>query len=214
MERRLLLVFALTFVVIVLFQPILKKYLPQSQAPTPSQQTQSKVQTAPQPASNNQVQAAQAAVPTLNAGATKQATTESETVIENDLYRITFTNRGAQVKSWILKKYNDDKGQPLDLFNNLAAEKYGYPLSLWTYDEAQRNKLNSALYVRRSDSGDRDRLGSVRVEAPAKITFEYADGDVAVRKSFGFDHTYVVHVETSVVSRGNQVSAYPAWPAG
>jgi len=214
MERRLLLVFALTFVVIVLFQPILKKYLPQSQAPAPSQQTQSKVQTAPQPAFSNQVQAAQAAVPTLNPGATKQATTESETVVENDLYRITFTNRGAQVKSWILKKYEDDKGQPLDLVNHLAADKYGYPLSLWTYDEAQRNQLNSALYVRRSDSGDRDRLGSVRVEAPAKITFEYADGDVAVRKSFGFDHTYVVHVETSVVSRGNQVSAYPAWPAG
>ena len=29
MERRLLLVFALTFLVIILFQPLLKKYLPQ-----------------------------------------------------------------------------------------------------------------------------------------------------------------------------------------
>src|SRR5262249_5901916 len=47
--------------------------------------------------------------------ATKQATGESETVIENGLYKITFTNRGAQVKSWILKKYTDDKGQPLEL---------------------------------------------------------------------------------------------------
>jgi YidC/Oxa1 family membrane protein insertase len=205
MERRLLLVFALTFVVIVLFQPILKKYLPQSQAPAPSQQTQGKAQAAPQSASSNQVLAAQAEIPTLNVGATKQATTESETVVENDLYRITFTNRGAQVKSWILKKYDDDKGQPLDLVNNLAAEKYGYPLSLWTYDEAQRNKLNSALYVA-SSSGT--------LEAPAKITFEYADGDVAVRKSFDFNHTYVVHVETSVVSKGSQVAAYPAWPAG
>jgi len=205
MERRLLLVFALTFVVIVLFQPILKKYLPQSQAPAPSQQTQGKAQAAPQSASSNQVLAAQAEIPTLNVGATKQATTESETVVENDLYRITFTNRGAQVKSWILKKYDDDKGQPLDLVNNVAAEKYGYPLSLWTYDEAQRNKLNSALYVA-SSSGT--------LEAPAKITFEYADGDVAVRKSFDFNHTYVVHVETSVVSKGSQVAAYPAWPAG
>ena len=142
----------------------------------------------------------------LNAGATKQAASESETVVENDLYRITFTNRGAQVKSWILKKYHDDKGQPLDLVNNLAAEKYGYPLSLWTYDESQRNKLNSALYVASS---------SRTLNAPAKIiTFEYADSDVAVRKSFSFDQTYVIHVETSVVSRGSQVPAYPAWPAG
>jgi YidC/Oxa1 family membrane protein insertase len=215
MERRLLLVFALTFVVIVLFQPILKKYLPQSQAPATTQQPQSKAQAAPQPPSSNQVQVAPATVSTLNAGATKQATSESETVVENDLYRITFTNHGAQVKSWILKKYDDDKRQPLDLVNHLAAEKYGYPLSLWTYDEGQRNKLNSALYVLSSDSGmDRVHLGLVQVNAPAKITFEYADGDVAVRKSFSFDHTYAVHVETSVMSKGSQVAAYPAWPAG
>jgi YidC/Oxa1 family membrane protein insertase len=206
MERRLLLVFALTFLVIVLFQPILKKYLPQAPTPTvPVPQTQGQAQAVPQAAAINQAPAARAAVPTLNAGATKQAASESETVVENDLYRITFTNRGAQVKSWVLKKYDDDKGQPLDLVNNLAAEKYGYPLSLWTYDETQRNKLNSALYFA-SKSGT--------VKAPVEITFEYADGDVAVRKSFSFDHTYVVHVETSVVSKGSQVAAYPAWPAG
>jgi len=61
---------------------------------------------------------------------------------------------------------------------------------------------------------DRVHLGLVQVNAPAKITFEYADGDVAVRKSFSFDHTYAVHVETSVMSKGSQVAAYPAWPAG
>jgi YidC/Oxa1 family membrane protein insertase len=203
MERRLLLVFALTFLVIMLFQPILKKYLPQSPASAP--QTPTPAQTIPQSAAVKQAQAPQAAAPVLNAGATKQGTSESETVVENDLYRITFTNRGAQVKSWILKKFTDDKEQPLDLVNNLAAEKYGYPLSLWTYDETQRGKLNSALYLA---------SGSGVLKAPATITFEYADGDVAVRKSFGFDSTYVVHVETSVVSKGSQVTAYPAWPAG
>ena len=212
MERRLLLVFALTFLVIVLFQPIIKKYLPQPS--TPAQQTQSQPQTPPQ-AAIEQAPVARTTVPPLNAGATKQAASESDTVIENDLYRITFTNRGAQVKSWILKKYDDDKGRPLDLVNNLAAEKYGYPLSLWTYDETQRNKLNSAMYVVASDRGMTvTNLGSARVSAPATITFEYADGDVAVRKSFSFDHTYVVRVETSVVSKGSQVAAYPAWPAG
>ena len=38
-------------------------------------------------------------------------------MVENDLYRITFTNRGAQVKSWILKKFDADRGGPLDLVN-------------------------------------------------------------------------------------------------
>ncbi len=204
MERRLLLVFALTFLVIVLFQPILKKYLPQAPAPAPQPQQQS--QTMQQAAvAIAQAEAVHVAGPALNPGATKQTASESETVVENDLYRITFTNRGAQVKSWILKKFTDDQERPLELVNNLAAEKYGYPLSLWTYDETQRNKLNSVLYLA---------SGSGAVSAPATITFEYADGDVAVRKSFAFDHTYVVHVETSVISKGSQVTAYPAWPAG
>ena len=202
MERRLLLVFALTFLVIVLFQPILKKYLPQAQAPAPAPQPHEQSQAIQQAAvAIAQAEAAHVVVPALNPGATKQAASESETVVENDLYRITFTNRGAQVKSWILKKFTDDQDRPLELVNSLAAEKYGYPLSLWTYDETQRGKLNSVLYLA---------SGSGAVTAPATINFEYADGDVAVRKSFAFDHTYLVHVETSVMSRGSQVTAYPA----
>ena len=42
---------------------------------------------------------------------TKAASAEAETVVENGLYRIVFTNRGAQVKSWVLKKYKDEDGQ-------------------------------------------------------------------------------------------------------
>jgi YidC/Oxa1 family membrane protein insertase len=196
MERRLLLVFALTFLVIILFQPLLKKYLPQP--PAPPAQTQTPVQP------THSATAMEPQVPVPTSGASKQAASEAETVIENDLYRIAFTNRGGLVKSWILKKYDDDHGKPLDLVSK-AAEKYGYLLSLWTYDEAQRNKINSALYVA-SASGS--------LSAPAKVTFEYTDQDVAVRKTFSFDHTYVVHVETSVLAKGSQVTAFPMWPAG
>src|SRR5208283_2186135 len=76
-----------------------------------------------------------------------QAASETETVIENDVYRIVFTNRGARVRSWVLKKYTDDKGGQLELVNTAAAEKYGYPLTLWSYDDGLRNQVNSALYV-------------------------------------------------------------------
>ena len=198
MERRLLLVFALTFLVIILFQPLLKKYMPQTATPAP--ETPAAAQSSSQPAAP--VSAAQVPLPAK--GVTKQAAAEAETVIENDLYRVTFSNRGGLVKSWILKTYFDEQGKPLELVSK-AAEKYGYPLSLWTYDESQRNKLNSALYVA-SQSGN--------VKAPAELTFEYADQDVAVRKTFSFDHTYVVRVETSVDAKGSQVTAFPMWPAG
>ncbi len=206
MERRLLLVFALTFLVIILFQPLLKKYLPQSAVPAPE----------PPAAAQPSAQTAASSVPQASVAVTgvgKQASAEAETVVENELYRVTFTNRGGLVKSWVLKTYFDEHGKPLELVSN-AAQNYGYPMSLWTYDEAQRNKINSALYVLASDHPvNVERIGGV-LTAPAELTFEYADQDVAVRKTFGFDHTYLVHLETSVISKGSQVTALPMWPAG
>ncbi|MFY9644396.1 MAG: membrane protein insertase YidC [Terriglobales bacterium] len=204
MERRLLIVFALTFLVIMLFQPLLKKYGSQPPAKTESSQ----------PASPNQAQFPTPAAPSqssTSAGNTSikttavQAAAESDTVIENAVYRIVFTNRGGRVKSWTLKKYTDDKGGPLELVNSQAAEKYGYPLTLWSYDETLRNKLNSALYVATSSAGT----------APAEIKFAYADGDVSVQKTYKFDAaSYVVGVETVVEVNGSQVTAFPMWPAG
>jgi YidC/Oxa1 family membrane protein insertase len=200
-EKRLLLVFLLTFVVLIVFQPLLKKYLPQAPAAPQKQSVPEQVAAAPAVAA---VAAPPAGAPA--AAISKQASSETETVIENDLYKITFTNRGAQVKSWILKKFdNDAQNGPLELVDNAAAQKYGHPLSLWTYDETLRNKLSSALYMASSDG---------RLTAPAQITFEYADQDVVVRKTFDFDHTYVLKVETSVVYKGAEIFAAPAWPAG
>jgi YidC/Oxa1 family membrane protein insertase len=201
MERRLLLVFALTFVVILLFQPLLKKYFPQpavtkTEAPVSPQLPASSPGTQSQP---------QPAVAAAQSAAGKHASAETETVVENDLYRITFTNRGAQVKSWILKKFDDDHGKPLDLVNSAAAARFGSPLSFWTYDEALRNRLNSALYVG-SDSG--------HLTTPAEISYEYIDQGLVVRKTFHFDNSYVVGIDTSVTNNGTPVPALPAWPAG
>jgi YidC/Oxa1 family membrane protein insertase len=198
-EKRLLLVFALTFLVILVFQPLLKKYLPQPPAPATQSPPTAQLPAAPANAAASPPQGS--APPAL----TKQAPTETETVVESDLYRVTFSNRGGQVKSWILKQYDDDHGKPLDLVNNAAAAKYGYPLSLWTYDETLRNKLNSALYVP-SASG--------ALAAPATLIFEYSDEGLTVRKTFRFDRTYVVRLETSVLSNGSPFLALPAWPAG
>jgi YidC/Oxa1 family membrane protein insertase len=196
-----MLVFVLTFVVMLAFQPLLKKYMPQPAAP-PQQQSQP----APQPAATTPAATVAPAVATPANTVTRQAASETETVIENDLYRITFTNRGAQVKSWILKKFdNDAQNEPLDLVNAAAAEKYGYPLSLWTYDESLRGKLSSALYVASREG---------KQTSPTTVTFEYADQDVSVRKTFGFDASYIVNIETSVTYKGSPVAALPAWPSG
>jgi YidC/Oxa1 family membrane protein insertase len=208
-EKRLLLVFLVTFVLMLAMQPLLKKYFPQPDQQSHPTSTQTAQQT-------NSIQTGAGAASTSTsstkisssdqAAATKQASSESETVIENDLYRITFTNKGAQVKSWVLKKFdNDAENGPLDLVNSGAAAQFGYPLSLWTYDETLRNKLSSVLYVSSQEG---------KLTSPVTITFEYSDADLSVRKTFSFDKSYVVAIESSVTYKGSQVAALPAWPAG
>ena len=134
-----------------------------------------------------------------------QASSESTTTIENELYRITFTNRGGQVSSWILKKYKDSDGKPLNLVHTQAAEKFGYPLSLYTYEAPLTTSLNSALYVP-SATGN--------LAAPASLTFNYSAGNVQVRKTFSFDETYVLHADVQVTRDGSPVRALINWPGG
>ncbi len=184
----------------LLFQPLLKRYFPTPAAPK-NQPVQSQDAV---PVSSAAVTPAPAAP--VAAGITKQAPKETETVIENDLYRITFTNRGAEVKSWILKKYdNDAENGPLDLVNVPASTQWGRPLSLWTYDEDLRGRLSSALYVPSLEG---------KQTTPTSITFEYADDVMSVRKTFAFDNTYIVKIDTAVTYKGSPAPALPAWPAG
>jgi len=102
------------------------------------------------------------------------AAAESTTTVENELYRIEFTNRGAQVLSWKLKKQKDSYGQPLDLVHEQAAKQYGFPLSLYTYDSATTTALAQALYVP-SATGT--------LPSPASLTFQYTDNGLAVTKT-------------------------------
>ena len=134
-----------------------------------------------------------------------QAPTEATTVIENELYRITFTNRGAQVTSWILKQYKDSDGKPLNIVHTQAAEQFGYPLSLYTYDAALTAGLNKALYVP-SATG--------KLAAPATLTFKYSDGTTQVTKTFSFDETYVLHADIEVTRNGAPIRALLNWPGG
>ena len=195
-ERKLLLIFALTFLMIVIGQTVFFKNVKKPQENKSQENTPVATQTA-QPSSTEP--------PVKTPAVAKQATGETETVVENDVVRIVFTNRGAQVKSWVLKKYNDDHGKPLELVNQTAAQQFGYPLSFFTYDQGLTQKLNNAMYVA-SATGE--------VSTPGELTFEFSDGDVSAKKTLRFGDDYVVGVETSVTRGGANVTALPAWPCG
>ena len=126
----------------------LQYYRQKTAPPTPQQTSQSApaTQLPNQPAATSQ--AAPDAAPTSAMMAMTpavQATAESTTVVENELYRITFSNRGGAVTSWILKKQQDSNGKPLDLVHQQAAQTFGHPLSLYTYDSAITKAVNRIM---------------------------------------------------------------------
>ena len=209
-DKRVMIVFAVTMLLLVAAQKYLVK-----EPPPAKQQQQQAAQNAPAPpmpaAVPSTAPAAASASPSLASNvATTKAASESTTVIENDLYRITFTNRGGFAKSWILKKYTDNNGQPLELVHEQAAAQYGYPLSLWSWDEGLSQTLNSALYVASEPKASETQSNGTLKD----LSFTYVDGDLVVKKDFHFDNTYVIGIKTSVRRGGSYVTALPAWPAG
>ncbi|MGC1463464.1 MAG: membrane protein insertase YidC [Terracidiphilus sp.] len=140
------------------------------------------------------------------------ASSESDITVENEVYKIVFTNRGARVKQWILKKYVDTAGKPLDMVQPQASENFGYPLSLFTYDPQLTGQLNNALYQSTVEGAQPSSTGLV--VAPTSLTYHYAASGLDVVKTFKFDSSYVISVETSVQRNGAPVRALVEWPAG
>jgi YidC/Oxa1 family membrane protein insertase len=146
---------------------------------------------------------AQAAIPP------KSEAQERTIVVENDLYRVEFSNRGAVVKSWQLKKYTDDSKPPriLDLVHPDAAQQTGgWPFAVALNDEQQESAANSALYQISTPASN--------LHAPADAEFSWSDGHLEVTKRFHFDHTYVVRVETSAKFNGAPIVAGMSWLGG
>jgi YidC/Oxa1 family membrane protein insertase len=197
-DSRTILAFSAIFLLMFLgLQYFKQKKGPEPPPPQQQVQQQSATPVTPPPA---------AVVPAGGSSvASVKAESESETIVENELYRVQFSNRGGQVTSWILKKYTDEAGRPLDLVNHTAAAKFGYPLSLHTYDQGLTKKLSEALY-------EPSATGSLAV--PGKLTFTYAEGGLNVTKTFGFDSSYVISADIAVTNNGAPVVAMLAWPSG
>ena len=66
-------------------------------------------------------------------------------VIETDLYRVTFSNQGANVRSWLLKKYKGNDNKPLELVN--TASGLEFPFSLYFPAQKPATDVNWAWYT-------------------------------------------------------------------
>jgi YidC/Oxa1 family membrane protein insertase len=214
--RSTIVFFALMLAVLVGYQYLFKP----SQAPapeSPSQPAQTQTQSSQPAASQTPGAPATPGTPAQAVAAAAQtpaigAAVENTLTVENDVYRIVFTNRGGQVKQWILKHYTGSSGEPLDLVQPQIAERFGFPLSFFTYEPQLTSQLNSALYQVTVSGAQASATGLV--VAPGTITFRYAADGLDVVKTFRFDSTYVVDIETQVKRNGAPVRALVQWPAG
>ena len=110
------------------------------------------------------------------------ATAEQDVVIETDKVRGVFTNRGAALKSWRLKRYKYKAGRPVDLVPQALAGA-AKPFFLTTGSEAGDARANSALYRVDGGGAARDPKTGVYV-----VAFEYREvNGIEVRKTFAID---------------------------
>ena len=127
-------------------------------------------------------------------------------MVEGPAVRAVFSNRGAVLKSWRLKNYHDDKGEPLDLVPS-NAEGAVHPFTLESPDAASASSLRTALYKQSADS-------VVVGPGGASLTFDYSDASgLTVRKTFSFtnDKPYEIGFLSDVKRNGTPVETTVRW---
>ncbi|MCP4152708.1 MAG: membrane protein insertase YidC, partial [bacterium] len=138
------------------------------------------------------------------------ATEDRAVTVETDLFVATFMNKGAGLKSFVLKKYNNDKKKPLDLISNKARKSGFYPFYFTPFETqgvlAQLKAVNNKKFVY---EGNYDiKIGGST--AKKELVFRYADMEskVSVVKKFIISSdSYVIGFDCQVFFDGRAIEA-------
>ena len=199
MEVRLLLAFLLMGVVMFMTPYFIKTPPPAKKTVSPAAAV-----TPPQTATPEAAPEAPAQPATPSRAPSAAATPQQPQpvfIIDTDLFRVTFSNQGATVRSWQLKKYRGNDGKLLELLN--PAAKLDFPFSLHFPGEKPTANVNWTYYTQ---TGDPDGLG---------VTYEYSDGRTTVRKAFHFQkNSYLSEVTSSVTLDGRPIPHMVEWRGG
>jgi YidC/Oxa1 family membrane protein insertase len=128
---------------------------------------------------------------------------EEPIVIETDLIKAIFTNRGAVVTSWTLKDHKDTDGNPLELVNQAAFERAEHPFGLILTGQKAPFDPNEVLFaVTPGEDG-------------LSVDFEYSDGTWIVRKQFRVQpDSYRAAVRSEVRKGSDAVPHLLEWRGG
>jgi YidC/Oxa1 family membrane protein insertase len=204
MERRVLIAIFLSFIVLYAYQALVVK--PTSKKPAP-------IATSSAPAPTTQdagltkgpsTTAATSTAPRVVAATVVGDTTEREIRIETRDVIAVFTNRGARLKSWRLKKYFDQQKQPQELIEQTPT--HPLPFTLDSTDESLNATLNDSLYFVSA-------VPSTVIEAPTDVRFEYRnEAGVRALKEFHLTpDSYIVGFRLDVAAGDRAVSPAIVW---
>ena len=202
-EKRVIVAFALSFAVLMVWRVLFVKEAPQ---PSPSTTASSAPGATAQTSNQGATPPSAPSLPPPPKIPVAQGAAARDITVENGLYRVTISTRGGVVTSWILKNFTDANGKPLDVVNPAACNQLGYPLSITTEDSSLNQKVNQALYVATSSG--------TTLTAPATLELTYSDGKVQVQKKFSFGSDYKLHASVSVAEDQHYVPIKVAWQGG
>jgi YidC/Oxa1 family membrane protein insertase len=204
MEARLLIAFVLMGLVLFLTPYIYKPAT--APAPGANKPATSKTTDVKEASTAPPVEAAPpppvAKIPGEMPGETR-ADKEEEIVVDTDLYHVVFTNKGAVVKSWVVKNFKDHDGKLLNLVNTPALAKVPAPFAIDFRSQKPTTDPNTALFmVGPSD----DNL---------TMTFMFSDGRMEVKKIFEFaQDSYLLRVSSQVTQNGVMLPHELQWRGG
>jgi YidC/Oxa1 family membrane protein insertase len=117
-----------------------------------------------------------------------------------------FTNRGARLVSWQLARFKDARGRPEEMVQNVPGGPR--PLDLETGDLELDARLRSALFQASTET-------LVLGAGGGEITFRYAEGELEVEKTLGFQSSgYLVDVRATVRRGGRELVRKILWGPG
>jgi len=136
-----------------------------------------------------------------------EAAGEQTVTVDSPLFTAVFTNRGAGLASFVLKKYKDDARKPMDLVSGSAKDFSGFYPFYFLGNGESFSALNKALFIYRGTP-----TVSVVRGRRTEIAFEYADPALNLKatKRFTFNpDTYGIGLEFSVWKDGRALADLP-----
>jgi YidC/Oxa1 family membrane protein insertase len=183
MEKRIILALAISFIIILIYYQFI------SPPPQPLKSEQEKTTIA-----KKEEVKVEEKYPQIKISPSIKDVEEKNVKVETPLFRALISNKGGVIKSFLLKRYKDEKGRELELIPDIPPEN-PFPLSLKF--EEPLSSINNFLFL------PSDKEINLKENEKKELTFTYSSENFAVLKKFIFyGNSYLFELEISILKDG------------